>query len=303
MSKGFTLIELLAVFIILGVLIALVFPAVNTILKESKETISNAQQATILNSTYDYTLNNVKKLPEQDEIKYITLNELKKEGFIDSDIKNIDTREKYPDHLVISIENVGTKYVNRNQNAVVHGSYLYTIEEDVLKRNDYETKKPTITVTDYESSFTKNINLNDKFEEPVYSASSSTGEDLTNYVVKNIIYNSKNANKVNTRSAGIYYINYTVVDDEGYSSLVTLNIIVSDTELPVLTIPDNITISSSDTTFDYMEGVSCMDNSSECDVTIEGEIKFGVPDKYTIEYIAKDPSGNTVTDRRIITVE
>lgn len=303
MSKGFTLVELLAVFIILGVLIALVFPTVNTILKESKETISSAQQTNILNSTYDYTLKNVKELPEQDEINYITLNELKKEGFIDSDIKDIDTREKYPDHLVISIKNVGTKYENKNKKAVIHGSYLYTIEEDILRRNDYETKKPIITVNNYESSLTKTINLNGKYEEPVFSASSSTGEDLTDNVIKNIIYNSKNSSKVNTRKAGIYYINYTVVDNEGYSSLVTLNIIVSDTELPDLTIPDNITISLSDTSFDLMDGVTCTDNSNECDITIEGEIKFGIPDKYTIEYIAKDPSGNTVTDRRIITVE
>ena len=302
-QKGFTLIELLAVLIILAVIMALVFPTVSLVLRNSRETISNTQANKILNSTYDYTLKNISKLPEKNHKIYITLNELKKEGFVDSDIINIDTREEYPNHLVISVENVGTNYKYDKSKSSLHGNYLYTIESDILRNHDYEEKKPTIVLNGYEETLTENVNINSKFEEPEYSATSSTGEDLTDSVIKNIIYNSKNTNSIDTSKVGIYYVNYTVVDDKGYSEGITLNIIVVDNEIPSLTIPDNVTISTSDTSYDLEEGVFCTDNSGECDITIKGEIEFGVDGKYTIEYIAKDPSGNTAVDRRIITVE
>lgn len=302
-KKGFTLVEMLAVFILLSVIIALIFPAVESVLKQSNETISDTQINTILNGTYDYTLKNLNKLPSYNKTIFITLNELKKEGFVDSNIMDVKTREKYPDHLVISVKNVGTNYKKRFDNSMLNGGYLYKIETNILTSEDYESKKPIIEIEGYEESKTKQININTNFEEPSYSATSSSGKDLTNDVIKNVIFQDKNIELVDTSKAGIYYINYTVVDDKGYSDLVTLNVIITDNLPPTLTIPNNTTISTRIDKFDLYDGASCIDNSNECEITIEGEIDFGIPGKYTIEYTANDPSGNSVTDRRIITVE
>lgn len=302
-QNGFTLVEMLAVFILLSVIIALIFPAVESVLKKSNTVLEDAQINTILNCTYDYTLKNLNKLPEYNKTIYITLNELKKEGFVDSDIKDIKTRENYPDHLVISVKNVGTNYKKKFDNAILNGGYLYKVESDILTNEDYEEKKPVIEIEGYEESKTIQIDINTNFEEPVYKATSYDNKDLTSEVIKNIIYQEKNIESVDISKAGIYYLNYTVVDDKGYSDLVTLNVIITDNLPPTLIIPDNTTISTIVDKYDLYNGASCMDNSDECDITIEGDIKFGIPGKYTIEYTAKDPSGNSVTDRRIITVE
>ncbi len=88
-----------------------------------------------------------------------------------------------------------------------------------------------------------------------------------------------------------------------YSSSEVLKITISDTLAPTLTIPTNNTISTTDTTFDIMAGVSCTDNSGKCDVTYTGIINFGVIGTYTLEYKATDSSGNVTTQKRIITVE
>lgn len=303
-KKGFTLVEVLAVFIILGVLFAIVFPAVNSILRKSNSTVSNVQIDKILDATYDYTLKNIKLLPDNDDTIFITLNELKSKGYIESDIKDVTINEEYPNDLVISVKNVGNNYKNTNKYSKTNGSYLYTVEKELMNSNDYNEKKPTITLEGYDTeSLVSQIDINNSFEEPKYSATSFDDKDLTDKVIKNIIYKSNNTNEIDTKKAGIYYINYTVVDELGYSNGIVLSVIVTDNELPELTIPDNATISINDTSFDLEEGVSCKDNSGVCDIEINGSIKFGVADKYIIEYIAKDPSGNTATDKRVITVE
>jgi len=303
-KKGFTVVEVLAVFIILGVLFSLVFPTVNNILRKSNSTVSNVQIDKILDAAYDYTLKNIKFLPDKDETVFLTLNELKKEGLIESDIKDVSINEEYPNDLVISIKNVGNNYKDTDEYSKTNGSYLYTVEKKLMKSSDYQEKKPTITLEGYDSaSLVSQININSSFEEPEYSATSYDDKDLTDKVIKNIIYKSNNTNKIDTKKAGIYYINYTVVDELGYSNGVVLSVIVTDNELPELTIPDNVTLSTSATSYDLEDGVKCTDNSGVCDIEINGSIKFGVADKYIIEYIARDPSGNTATDKRVITVE
>lgn len=300
-KKGFTLVELLAVFVILGAILLLVIPAVTDVLKQSKETITGTQINKILDSAYDYTLKNINKLEE--DTLYITLNELKKEGLIDSDIKDIKTKEEYPNNLVISIKKVDAAYDYNEKYSKKNGNYLYTVELNLMNTEEFKNNKPTIIVDGYEESLFKTIDINESFEEPSYSAVSYKNEDLTEEVVKNIIYKSKNIDSIDTSKAGIYYINYTVVDSEGYSALKVLNVVIVDNQLPSLSIPDNFTISSSVDNYDLMKGVSCTDNSGDCEIKINGEIKFGVKDKYQIEYIASDPSGNTVSDKLIITVE
>lgn len=303
-KKGFTLVEMLAVFIILGIIFAIAYPYVNDTKNQGKKTVSDVQINKILNATYDYTLKNIRVLPSSNQTIYITLNELKKEGFIESDIKDVTINEEYSNDLVISVKNVGNNYKKTSEYSKTSGSYLYTVEKEYMNSITYKQNRPTITLEGYDSeSLVTQVNINSSFEEPKYSAVSYDDKDLTDRVIKNIIYKSKNTNEIDTSKAGIYYINYTVVDENGYANGVVLNVIIVDNELPELTVPENVTIDLNKTSFDLKEGVYCTDNSGVCDIEINGSIKFGVADKYIIEYIAKDPSGNTETSKRVITVE
>lgn len=303
-EKGFTLVELLGVIVILAVIMLLVFPTVNNILSQSKDTIYQKQINSILSAAYDFSLKNIKYLPEYNQKSYVTLGELKYEGMIDVDIKNPDTNEKFKDNLVISIHNVGASYKYSNSNAKLEGDYLYTLEFDKL--NDLSLL-PKITLNGLQQNSDGNyiltLDLNEDFTDINYTAISTDGVNLTNKVKKYITLDDFTVDSLDTSKSNIYKINYTVIDDNGYANTSILSIIIADTIAPAITLPENSTINKDVTTFNLMNGVSCEDNSNYCDIEFSGEIDFGVIGKYIITYTAKDPSGNTSTKKRVITIE
>jgi len=306
-NKGFTLVEVLAVVALLAVIFLLIIPSVTRVLKRSKDTVYQKQINTILSSAYDWSLKNISSLPRQGNKTFVTLSELKFNGLIDANIIDTDTKEPFPDDLVVSIENVGVDYKNKNEYAKKEGDYLYKVELELMKKSDYIIKKPTIVLegltANSNGDYTTTIDINSTFNNAKYTATSSDGKDLTDKVIINIIYNDRTATKVDTKKAGIYHINYTVIDENGYANKIIRNVIITDNERPSITLPDNNTLSTSIKEFDLMNGVSCTDNSNNCKVTTKGDITFGVKGKYIIEYTAKDPSGNTTTVKRVITIE
>ena len=149
-KKGFTLIELLSVIIIIGIIIAIVFPSVSNVLKKSEDVVKDIQINKILDSAYDFTLKNTDFLPENDEIKYITLNNLKKQNLIDSDIKD-SNKKNFPDDLVISIRNKNIK--NKKQKySKYNGDYLYTVEFEFMNSTEYDNNRPKISFIEYEKN-------------------------------------------------------------------------------------------------------------------------------------------------------
>lgn len=305
-NKGFTLVELLAVIVILAVISILVFPAVSNIIYTSEETIYQKQINTILKSAYDFSLKNINYLPNSGEKTFVTLGQLKYEGLIDVDIRNPETNEIFPDNLVISINNVGAGYKYSNSYAKLEGDYLYTVEIELLNDSSINDLLPEITLDglqkNSDGNYIMTLDLNEKFTEVNYTASKD-GEILTDKVVKYILKDNNAVENIDTSKAGIYKINYSVIDNNGYANISTLNIIIADNTSPVITLPENNTITKDTTSFDLMLGVSCNDNSGFCDIETSGEIEYGVSGKYIITYTAKDPSGNTVTKKRVITIE
>ena len=302
-SNGFTLIELLGVIIILAIISLLVVPAVNNLISKGSETVYNAQINTILKAAYDYSLRNPDYLPDENETLYVTLGQLKIEGLVEFSIKDPETFKEFPDNLVISIKNVGLNYKNTNKLARLEGNYLYTAEIEKLENSSLS---PTIEI----SGLTKNsdnnyiliLSLNDSVNIS-YSATSKNNIDLTDKVSSYITLNNTVQENIDTSSSNIYKIHYTVIDDNGYSTSTVLSIIISDTIQPKITLPENNTISTSITNFNLLSGVLCTDNSGLCDISVSGEITYGTPGKYIIEYTGQDPSGNTTTARRVITVK
>lgn len=299
-KKGFTLVELLGVITIMAVILTIIIPVVGGVLNRSKNTIYNAQVNDILNSAYDYSLKKINLLPDDGETTYILLNELKKYGFIENSLKDPKTNEEFSNDLVISIQNVGTNYKNNDNMALLNGNYLYKIETNLTD----DTNKPTIVFTGYSETPTLiNLNIGDIYTELEYTAESSEGDDLTDEVITNITYNLSNTAEIDTMEVGIYHVDYCVVDDYGYSICERVNVAINDSVKPVLTIPDHVTISTSITSYDLMNGVECSDNSGKCDIEVTESIKYGVSGKYTVSYKAFDPSGNTTEEKRVITIE
>lgn len=303
-ENGFTLVELLGVIVILALIMLLVFPTVNNILSQSKDTVYQKQINRILSSAYDFSLKNIKYLPEYNQKSYVTLGELKYEGMIDVDIKNPDTNEKFKDNLVISIHNVGSNYKYSNSNAKLEGDYLYTLEFD--KINDLSLL-PKINLDgltqNSDGNYILTLDLNEAFVDINYTATSTDGINLTDRVKKYITLGDSTVDNIDTSKSNIYKINYTVVDDNGYANTSILSIIIADTIAPTIILPENNIINKDVTNFDLMNGVSCEDNSNYCDIITSGEIDYGVIGKYIITYTAKDPSGNTTTKKRVITIE
>ena len=302
-KKGFTLIELLAVFIVLCSIIVIALPTINDIINKGKEVTHNNQISRILSSTYDYSINSLKELPDYNETVYITLNDLKNLNYIDAVVIDPKDNSVIKDDLVISITNVGSNYKVKDQNELKKGYYLFKIEYDLTNSNLLD-KKPVIVIDDlYKDSYIVNIDVGEELEKVKYNAFSYKGENLTKKVIKTIVYKETTVSKIDTNEAGIYYENYTVVDKEGNATLLTRSVIIKDNTPPYLEIPDNETISVNVKEYDLMDGVSCIDNSNKCDIKVSGKLEYGKIGKYIITYKAIDPTGNSVTEKRVITIK
>ncbi|MBR6690038.1 MAG: prepilin-type N-terminal cleavage/methylation domain-containing protein [Bacilli bacterium] len=306
-EKGFTLVELLGVIVILAIIFVLIYPSVSDVLSQSRETVYQKQINTMLNATYDFSLKNIEYLPEYNEKNYVTLGELKYNGLLDASIKDPDTNEAFPDNLVISIHNVGSGYKYSNKNSKLEGDYLYTVEMGKLKDASI-TDLPTIALTGENLNINSNgkyittLNLNRELSAIEVSAISKDGTNLTNKIKSYILLDDKVVEKIDSSKPGIYKINYSVVDNNGYANATTLHIIIADTIPPTINIPEGSTITKDIETFDVMLGVSCSDNSGFCDITTSTEL-LEDSNKYMITYTVKDPNGNTITKKRVITIE
>jgi len=302
-NKAFTLIELLGVLVILAIISFLIFPTISSVIDNGADVTYKKQIKTILSATYDFSLKNMSYLKESGEVSYVTLGELKYYGLIDVDIKNPKTKEKFPDNLVISINNVGAGYKHDTSNSELFGDYLYTVELDNLNKFSLQ---PTIILNGLTKNSNGNysivLNLNEPIQQITYSASSKNGDNLTDKVKKYITLDGTAVDNIDNSKSGIYKVNYFVVDEDGYATMTVLNVIIGDNVAPNLVIPSNKTISTNVSSIDLMDGVECSDNSGICDVDVKGSINYGTLGKYIIEYTAKDPSGNTTVAKRVITI-
>lgn len=102
--NGFTLIELLTVIILLGVLIVIIVPTIDSTLKKSSNKIYENQISNIITASKSWASKNPSQLPKKDETSIIvTLRQLKDDGFIDEDITNPKTKKKFLDTTEIII--------------------------------------------------------------------------------------------------------------------------------------------------------------------------------------------------------
>lgn len=286
MKKGFTLIEMMAAIIILGVITLVAIPLVEIALNNVREDAYNTQVNNILTGARQWGASNPGLLPDSGITNfYVTLLDLKTAGFVELNIKNPKTKEKFSDTTPIYITNI-------------NGDYVYTFNEPAQQSNPFS---PVITLNGATLIY---VNLNDTFNDPGVVAKTGSGLLIDNSLVNRVIQkDGAVVGSVDTSGLYKYTINYTVTDN-GLTTRVIRTVIVKDNIPPTLTIPGNVTLNKSVTTYDLMNGVSSSDNSGKpVIITTSSNLTFGVVGNYIITYTATDATGNTTIKTRTIKIE
>ena len=99
MNKGFTLIELLAVIIILSILAIITTYSVNTIIKQSKDSLSETQQKNVEEAAKAYYLKEGMAI----EDTCVSISELLEKGYIEGEVvKDPETKEEMTGYVKIT---------------------------------------------------------------------------------------------------------------------------------------------------------------------------------------------------------
>ena len=111
MKKGFTLIEVLAVIAILGLLVAIISPVVNNLLKDSEDTLYQEQVDIIVRASKKYVIDHSELLPENSDSTAIYIDDLINSGVIDKDkVINPKTKEEMNGCVVVNYNNDFNQY-------------------------------------------------------------------------------------------------------------------------------------------------------------------------------------------------
>ena len=102
-KNGFTLVELIAVIVILGLLALIANSSVINVVKNSKSDLYNTQLKLIESAAESWGNDNLDKLPNDGECKYLTLANLKNYGLMEEKILNPKTNKEFSDDLYIKI--------------------------------------------------------------------------------------------------------------------------------------------------------------------------------------------------------
>lgn len=110
-NKGFTLVEILAVITIVAVLILILVPSVDAIIKAGKDDTYEIQTDLIKSGLKDWAAANAFSLPAAEgENVTITLGELKTGGFVPIEIRNPKTNECFSNDIVLKVTKQNNKY-------------------------------------------------------------------------------------------------------------------------------------------------------------------------------------------------
>jgi len=112
-KKGFTLIEIMAVMVVLGLLIAIIVPVVNNLLKDSEDTLSDEQISMIVNASKKYMIEHSELLPEMSDGSktFIYIDDLINNGVIDNDsVIDPKTKEELDGCVVVRYNDSFNQY-------------------------------------------------------------------------------------------------------------------------------------------------------------------------------------------------
>ncbi len=123
-KNGFTLIELIGTIILLSLLTLIIMPTVNRVIKNSKIDADNQQVLNIVLAARNWAADNTKALPTKGTSKDVSILELQKYDYLDSEIKKPSTNE-----IMGGCVNIK----NTSNTTTIKQKYDYTYQEDNSK--------------------------------------------------------------------------------------------------------------------------------------------------------------------------
>lgn len=119
-QKGFSLTELLGATIIIGLLIAIITPVISNTLKNNRLSLYERQIEGLIESAKTWGSEHVGSLPADGSQVEVTLEELKKGGYADKNLKNPKNDKPFDD--------LKTKVIISNDNGIL--KYQVVIEQE-----------------------------------------------------------------------------------------------------------------------------------------------------------------------------
>ena len=208
-NKGFTLAELMGVIVILGILLLLVVPNVVKSIKDSKQKIYNAQINNIKLALENWKNDHIELLPEDGESIYLTITQLKRDNYLDNDMKNPITNKMWPNDMLLRIQN--------------NDGYQYEVLTNTgIEVDKYDIQTPTIS---FNTNDVEIIGIGSVFREPVVTLNASDG---TTKILSNLTKTiTGSGSTIQTTYSGVYQIEYTLTQ-AGIPIKAIHNVIVRD---------------------------------------------------------------------------
>ena len=239
-NKAFTLVEVLAVIAILTLIIAIITPKIFNKISTAENITQKEQINTLINIAKIYTNQNTEKLPENNSISVITIQELKESGLINkSQILDPKTKEELTGCILIKDENNKYKYEyneDKCNNLITvtfdpQGGQLDQTSKNVIPNETYG-ELPTPTREGYTFMGWNGKNLFD--EKSILMAIEGATYEDGHYVFKN----NKAYSKYNQLGFPITYKENTryTMTISGYVSNSNLSVWVSYTDGSAATI-------------------------------------------------------------------
>lgn len=208
-KKGFTLAELLGVIVVLGILLLLVVPNVINNIRNSKQSLYDAQINHIKLALQNWKEENPTLLPNDGEIIYLTIGQLKRLNYLENDVKDPKTEKMWPNDMLLTIQNDdGYKY-----NVLTNTGTVTELYNGATPSLSFDTGDVVI------------LNIGDDYLEPVVTLNKSDGsKEILVDITKTI---SGSGNTVDTTYAGVFQVKYTLLYG-GMSISSIHNVIVRD---------------------------------------------------------------------------
>lgn len=207
MKKGFTLVELIGVIVIIGILALVTIPPTVNIIKNSKDKAYNTVINNIKISMQNWASKNTTLLPESGNKIYLTISELKHEGYIEDTLINPKTELPIPNDMLLSITN--------------DSGYQYNVDTSTgTETTKYDDATPYITLN---QNIVVTYNVGDTYNSPITSTYHGNGYADTSAVSTSLI----GGGTVSTATAATYYVKYSATID-GISVAIVQTVIVKN---------------------------------------------------------------------------
>lgn len=206
-KRGFTLVELLAVIMILGILSLVAVPTVVKTVKKSREQAYNTMISNIKVAMQNWKVDNKSLLPKAGEKIYLTISQLKHEGYLENELYNPSTEKPFPNDTLLAI-------VNED------GVYQYEVYNNTgTSTEKYDSATPYLELPSLKTV----LKVGDEYTESTVKAYDSNGNLVTASVKTSLLGTS-----FSTSTPGTYYVLYQATIDNIPVAIVNTIVVEND---------------------------------------------------------------------------